>query len=530
MHLSLKTVTSILTTAFFLTGCQALSQKLTAPTAADTAQVVAAHKAAPTPPESTAQKPAELDEAPPADLWQLTRDNFGLNLTQMNPRIEQQLRWYASHPQYLDRVSARAQRYYYYILSEVLKRGMPAELALLPIVESAYDPFAYSHGRAAGPWQFIPSTGKHFGLKKTWWYDGRRDLVASTDAALTYLQRLYHRFGDWELALAAYNAGGGNVNRALRKNREAGKATDFWSLQLPDETQAYVPKLLALAKLIQQPDAYGISLNPIPNQPFFELVETQGQIDLAQAAELAGIPTGELYLLNPGFNRWATDPQGPHHLAIPVANAERFRQALIALPVEERVKWQRYPIKRGDSLISIAKQHRTTVDVIRTANNIKGNAIRAGQVLLVPTASRQASDYVHSQAQRLQRKQQTIARNSARQKTVHQVAAGESFWTIAKKHQVGVGQLAAWNNMAPGDPLPVGKRLYVWHDKPASLSSTAVIRKIGYKVRSGDSLARIAGHFNVSVKNILSWNQLDIGNYLQPGQQLTLYVDVTKAN
>lgn len=469
---------------------------------------------------------------PDSDLWDITRTYFALNLDQDSPRIDAQVKWFKKHPRYVDRVVKRASRYYHYVLHETIKRGMPAEIALLPIVESAYDPFAYSHGRAAGPWQFIPSTGKHFGLKKTWWYDGRRDIVASTDAALTYLQQLHNRFDDWELALAAYNAGGGTVSLAMKKNRRNGKPTDFWSLTLPTETTAYVPKLLAVAKVFRNPDQHGITLQPLKNEPYFKEIATGSQIDLAQAADLAGIDTQELYLLNPGFNRWATDPAGPHRLLIPADKASQLESELAALPAAQRVKWTRHTIKSGESLIGIAKKYRTTVEVVRTANNITGNNIRAGKTLMVPTASQHASAYVMSQAERLNRKQEQIARRTNRQKIKHTVKNGESFWTISRKHKVGVRQLASWNNMAPGDPLMVGKALIIWKDRTTTHSSASpgVIRKVGYTVRNGDSLSRIANRFNVSVNNIVAWNSLEQNNILKPGQRLTLHVDVTQAN
>ncbi|WP_421864226.1 LysM peptidoglycan-binding domain-containing protein [Motiliproteus sp.] len=471
------------------------------------------------------------------DLWRRTRDHFALDHTIEQPRIQAQLKWYSRHPKYLDRMADRASRYYYYVLEQVISRGMPAELALLPIVESAYDPFAYSHGRAAGPWQFIPMTAKRFKLKHSWWYDGRRDIQASTQAALDYLELLNKRFdGDWLLALAAYNAGGGNVSKAIRKNRERNKPTDFWSLKLPKETSAYVPKLLALAKLFDNPQAYGLSLKPLPNRPYFAAVDTGSQIDLAKAAELAEISIEELYLLNPGFNQWATDPEGPHQLLVPVDKAEGFRQALSEYPPAQRVSWARYKVRSGDSLIAIAKRNNTTVETIRTSNKLRGNTIRIGQMLLIPKASAKAGVYAYSQGQRQQKKNQRIALRSGKAKLSYQVRSGDSFWKIARAHGVGVRQLAAWNQMAPGDPLRIGQKLVIWqpagtvsNQNVASGDSRKVVRKIGYRVRSGDSFARIAGKFNVSLNDIKRWNSKAAkAKYLKPGQMLTLYVDVTQ--
>ena len=532
----IKAIVVALVGSVALTGCQLLPQKTPSNSDNDTTANVeqGAQKKTLTHQQVYIKdgKPVIRQVVKRDDLWDLTRDHFAFNHARSNPRIDAQVIWFKKHPRYINRVVKRASRYYYYVLNETIKRGLPAELALLPIVESAYDPFAYSHGRAAGAWQFIPSTGKYFGLKKTWWYDGRRDIIASTDAALTYLQQLHKRFDNWELALAAYNAGGGTVSLAMKKNRRKGKPTDFWSLNLPAETEAYVPKLLAIAKVFSAPEQHGVTIPPIKNTPYFTQVATESQIDLAQAADLAGISAQELYQLNPGFNRWATDPQGPHRLLIPVTNAAQFENKLAALPTDQRMKWARHKIKAGESLIGIAKQYRTTVTMVRTANNLKNNNIRAGKTLLVPTASQHSSAYVMSQTQRMNRKQEKISRQTKRSKTKHKVKNGESFWSISRKHKVGVRQLASWNNMAPGDSLAVGKTLIIWKDRKTSASavSQGVIRKVGYVVKSGDSLSRIASRFNVSVKSILAWNDLEKHKILKPGQRLTLHVDVTQSN
>ena len=533
MTLSIRSLAVALAGAFVITGCQVAPQKPdTSEGPQYTESVPEQRQTAVTSSETHASTylPKNTEATVQSnDLWQLTRQNFKLDLDQAHPRIEARAKWFTEHPRYVNRVVERASRYYYYILHETLKRGLPAELALLPIVESAYDPFAYSPGHAAGPWQFIPSTGKHFGLKQTWWYDGRRDIVASTQAALTYLEQLHDRFNDWELALAAYNAGGGNVSLAMKRNRRADKPLDFWSLQLPAETREYVPKLLAVARVIRNPENYGVTLKPIPNTPYFAEIDVQTQIDLAEAAKLANITTQELYLLNPGFERWATDPQGPHRLLIPAAQAEQFQMKLANIPADKRVKWARHKIKSGESLLGIARLHGTSVDAIRIANKIKGNNIYAGKTLIVPTASQHASAYVMSQNQRASRKQQQISRKTKRTKTSHTVKNGDSFWSISRKYKVGVKQLASWNNMSTKDTLSLGKKLIIWKDTQSLTGKQGknMLQKVGYEVRSGDSLSQIANRFNVSIKNITRWNNLDTRNYLKPGQRLTLYVDPT---
>ena len=262
------------------------------------------------------------------DLFDRMRAGFAFDEVQ-EPAIDQQLAWFEHNPDYLERCFQRAQRYLYHVVTEVEARGMPLEFALLPVVESAYEPFAYSPSRAAGLWQFIPATGVRFGLKEDWWYDGRRDVIESTRAALDYLQALHDQFdGDWLLAIAAYNVGEAWVQRAIDYNRAHGLPSDFWHLNLPAETRAYVPKLLALKRLMAEPERYGLDFAAIPNEPYFAVVDTQSQLQLTIAAQLAGTSYDELVALNPGFNRWATDPDGPHRMLVPIDNADAFEAAL----------------------------------------------------------------------------------------------------------------------------------------------------------------------------------------------------------
>lgn len=469
---------------------------------------------------------------PEPDLWDRLRSLYAMDRSVDNRRVQQQLNWYSRHPRYIDRVVERGGRYLHHIVNEVERRGLPGELALLPIVESAFDPFAYSHGRAAGMWQFIPSTGKYFGLTQSWWHDERRDILASTDAALDYLERLSDRFdGDYTLALAAYNSGGGTVSKAIRRNANRGKSTEYWALDLPSETRAYVPKLIALAKIFENPEAYGITLPEFKDEPYFEVVDIGSQIDLAQAADLAGVDIDEIYLLNPSFNRWATSPAGPHRLLVPAANAEQFRTGLAAIDPDSRVAWQNYKVVSGDSLIRIARKFNTTPSVLQEVNNIRGNLIRVGDQLLIPTARNGNTEYALSASQRLARKQASGGRGNDGSRVEHTVRRGDTFWDIAREHKVSVRELASWNGMAPGDPLMPGKQLVVWSKAPSYASSASprdkkMVRKVGYRVRRGDSLAAIANRFSVAVSDIASWNDLNTARYLQPGQSLVLYVDI----
>lgn len=483
---------------------------------------------------------AEPLDAPEADepiaepeftLWDRIRAGYQLEIP-LDKRIDQERDWYGKHQSYLDRVTDRGERYLYYIVGELERRNMPMEFALLPIVESAFDPFAYSHVTASGMWQFMPRTGRSLGLKQNWWYDGRRDVVLSTNAALTYLEKLHKHFdGDWLLAMAAYNSGIGNVSRAIKRNEKAGKPTDFWNLKLPRETQAYVPRLLAISQLIGAPEDYGLTLRPIPNQPYFEAVEVGSQIDLAQAAELAEIDMDELYQLNPAFNRWATDPTGPHTLLVPYASADSFKEKLAGIPPGKRITWDRYTIASGDSLSTIAAKYKVSVDSLKSINGLRNNNIRAGKTLLVPIAAKKDEHYTQSIVQRIQTRQSSGGKSGNSTKVEHIVQSGDSFWSIGKKYGVTPSKVAHWNNLAPADLIKPGQTLVIWTKAEASTASNnAVIRKLSYKVRRGDSLHRIADKFKINVSDILQWNQVDTKSYLQPGDTLTLFVDVTKTN
>jgi len=483
--------------------------------------------------------PSKLSTFPEeiSDVWERLRHNYSLPSLE-NSRIQHEIDWYAKHPSYLERVNERAKPYMHYIINEIEKRGMPGEIALLPIVESAFKPFAYSHGRAAGIWQFIPSTGRRYGLKQNWWYDGRRDVYASTKAALSYLQRLNKIFnGDWMLALAAYNSGEGTVLKSIRRNKKQGKPTHFWALNLPKETRHYVPRLLAISKIVADPTRFNMNIVKLENKPYFHLVETKSQIDLALAAEIADISMDELYKLNPGFNRWATAPKGPHYLLIPAQKAETFKTKLAKLADSERMRWKHHKVKSGETLSHIADKHRISLSMLKDSNKLRHNTIRIGQNLVIPVATKSARTYRLSETQR---KQKILnSPKSGRNKIIHTVKAGDNFWDISRKHKVSVNALAKWNAMAPRDTLRLGQKLVIW-TKPSRASkrtqasitgtprSNAIVQRVHYVVRRGDSLARIATRFRVSVSDLLRWNTIKKNKYLQPGQRIKLFVDVTR--
>ncbi|MEX2494956.1 MAG: LysM peptidoglycan-binding domain-containing protein [Woeseia sp.] len=469
-------------------------------------------------------------ETSSGDLLARLRKGFSLD-EPLNSSTQMHLDWFRRHPEYLDRVFTRAQPYMPYIVAELEKRGLPLELALLPIVESAYDPFAYSHGRAAGLWQIIPGTATRFGIRQNWWYDGRRDVVDSTDGALSYLAYLHGLMdGEWLLAIASYNSGEGNVMRAVRRNKAKSLPTDFWNLKLPRETSSYVPKLLALVELVRDPELYGLELPKLEDAPQFAQADIGGQLDLALAAELAGIDVDTLYAFNSGFNHWATDPAGPHRLVLPLEVSDAFNEALAALPDNERLRWQRHKIRPGETISEIARTYRTTIPAIRSANGIAGNTIRAGAYLTIPVAAKPLGEYSKSADARLAK---TRNRQRDGERLEHRVRSGESFWSISRHYGVGLRELAAWNGMAPRDTLSIGQKLVVWSKKKGAVAGSAPsdrsrTRKLRYTVRRGDSLYLIANRFRITVSDIVRWNSIDKNKILRPGQTLTMYVDVTR--
>jgi membrane-bound lytic murein transglycosylase D len=467
----------------------------------------------------TADQPYNADAN---TMWPAVRGGFQLDWRIDDPAIDTELKWYRNNPAFVYRSTERSGRYLHYVVSALQQRNMPTELALLPLIESAYDPFAYSRSGAAGMWQFLPGTGTVFGLKRSWWYDGRKDVVASTDAALTYLQHLHDMFnGDWLLAVAAYNFGEGSVQRAIDENRRLGQPTDFWHLKLRNETRTYVPKLLALAKIVNSPHRYGINLYAVPNQAYFAAVDTGGQLDLEKAADLANIDAQEVYLLNPGFNHWATDPQGPQRLLLPVAAADRFKQQLLLLPATERASLKRYDVAKGDTLASICRKFNVDVASVRATNQLSDGLLHPGQSLLIPRGGPTAAV-----AAVVEPGGKVSTQRAGANQILHTVQTGENIMRIAQQYGVTTQEVQRWNGLPPDGTIKLGQRLSIWstakNDKE-TVKPSGTGRKIGYTVQNGDSLTAIASRFNVQINDILRWNTVNSRALLQPGQKLTLY-------
>ncbi|MFW0755239.1 transglycosylase SLT domain-containing protein [Pseudomonas sp. H11T01] len=447
-----------------LAGCQSTGH---------VAQTDAAH--APNLSNRTKQKPIWLSEKPSPqaaqDIWERMRLGFQLQEgLGVNPRIEQQRLWFASNPSFLENAGDRGSLYIHYIVERLEERNMPLELALLPVIESAYNPMAYSRADAVGLWQFIPSTGRYYNLRQTRFYDGRRDITASTTAALDYLTRLHDMFnGDWLLALAAYNSGEGTVSRAIERNDKLGLPTDYWNLPLPAETQAYVPKLLALSQVVLAPEAYGVNLSPIANEPYFQVVEINQRMDLSRVAAVANIDEDELFQLNPAFKQ-RTTIDGPQHLLVPTSKAQLLTASLSTMKPEELISQRAlkpvfdgmdsresprlkrsYRVKHGDNLTQIAKINKVDVKDLQHWNNLTGKNLKVGQTLVMQDTRKGSSGRVNT----------VVAANTQKQQTQYKVKQGDSLYMVAKRFNVEMQHLKRWNPRV-GQALKPGQMLTVY--------------------------------------------------------------------
>ncbi len=486
-------------------------------------------------PESNAAGPSEEPEVnPDTELFARMRQGFRLDHRLSEPRVQAQARWFEKNPAYLDRVFDRGSKYLYHIVESLETSGLPLEIALLPLVESAFDPFAYSHGRASGLWQFIPGTARLQGLTIDWWFDGRRDVVYSTEAAIDYLSMLNRQFkGDWELTLAAYNGGIGNVRKSIRRRGNHGNAADFWTLDLAKETEAYVPKLLAIAALVADPGAFNYELPSIANEPVFDEVDIDHQIDLALAAQLASLDVETLYRFNPGLNQWATHPDGPHRLIVPIGATQTFRENLMTLSPTSRIAWERYKVKSGDTLSEIADRFNVSTQVLMRQNDLNTSRIRAGQALLIPKAIGPESSLTANG--RLASRQRRLADDPDRSHISYTVRPGDSLWTIARKYGTTTKAIARWNQIGEKSMLQIGQALQLYPKKARALRTVTsprpslqkVERTIRYTVKPGDSFGRIANRFQVSIANLKRWNPEQAKEkYLQPGDRLVIKINV----
>ena len=451
---------------------------------------------------------SQLNETP-IDIWERIRRELTIKIPddQIAATSIYRERLYKNQSA-VNRISKSGQRYLFHTLSRAQELDLPVELALLPFVESEFDPYAKSVDGATGIWQFMPATGKEWGLKSNWWYDGKKDVLASTEAALKFLSYLHQKFDeDWLLAMAAYNTGPTRVNRAIRKNKMQDKGIRFWDLDLPKETTAYVPKLLVLCELISNPKSFEVNLPSIANRPYFQRVKIPGQLDLMQAADLAGLKPETIYELNPGFNQWATDPSGPHYLLLPIGVSDRFITQLESLDENDLVRWDRYKIRRGDSLSRIASRYKIEVAVLKEINGMNDDLIIAGKEIMVPRGSAWAD------------------KQSPREQ-LYIVLKGDTLWNISRKFKVSIEDLVLWNELNLEKPLQINQEIKIFsrYERIRQDLPSRELKTMLYPVKSGDTISRIASKFEISPQKIQEWNEIEDVSKIFPGQVLKLFL------
>ncbi len=491
-----------------------------------------------------------------ADLWERIRRGFVMHELNM-PTVQTQEQFYAQKQDYIKRFVARGSRYLYHIVEELERRNLPTEIALLPIIESAFNPQANSTAKASGMWQFIPSTGTHFGLKQDWHADHRRDVMLSTKAALDYLEKLYGMFGSWELAFAAYNCGEGCVGRAIKANQARGLATDFASLNLPNETRAYVPKLIAVKNIVLSPASYGVELTAVNNKPYFSKVPAPAKIDVKLAAKLAEMPEDEFSALNPAFNR-PVAASGTGYFLVPTENAELFSTNLRLYQSLNgpMVSWQTVTARKGDSVDVVARRYGMTGSYLRATGG--PFAERKGKFLKPATFMVPMAGQVKAMTAMLDKKiglknapnaeppPTTIAASAeakietVRKPEIYRVAAGDTLHSISTRTGLTVQAIRDMNRLKNNN-LKVGQQLTLTTapEPEAATAFAAVtetrtntaprtvaaapkrtIKPALYTVRSGDTLFAIATKFNVPVDNLLRWNRLKTKSVLAVGHRL----------
>ena len=430
----------------------------------------------------------EQAQAQKRDVWTHLTSGYALKGSERAEPRKVAAR-HAAHPGATRHTLQRAEPYLWEIIEQVESRNIPLEVALLPAIETRFNPKARSPRGAAGLWQFLASTGKIYGLTQDSWQDGRLDTVNATRAALDYLSYLHGRYDDWLLALAAYNAGEGRVARAIEKNRKEGKPADYWNISLPEETKRYVPRLLGLAHFIKNADDYGFVLPKLADANSFTIVKLENQLDLTLAAELSGLPLNEILRHNPNYRHWTTAPDAPQQLILPNKEGKRLRTALIRLPADSWLTWERHRIKKGDTIGEIAEQYATTAVILNRINKLKGNYLRAGNTLLVPVP---------------RHNDQLLAAGFKLPKALDKTLVASQDAPLATTQAAAV-------------------------KVSATLTNKVSSHQIRYQIQAGDTLSEIAKAYNVSMNALAGWNNLKSDTVLRPGRMLTIWIGMKKA-
>ncbi|MCK5817800.1 MAG: LysM peptidoglycan-binding domain-containing protein [Psychromonas sp.] len=454
-------------------------------------------------------------------LWKKLADGFTINVPS-NSRITKEREKLLKEPKHLQQILKRAEPFLYLIVSKLEKQHLPLEIALLPIVESSFNPHAYSSSGAVGLWQIMPQTSLRFGLQQNRWYDGRKDVYLSTDAALAYLKLTHKYLGkDWLCTFAAYNSGEGRVQRAIQENEKKHQRIDYWSLPLPEETKEYVPKLLALIDILRHHEKYGFKLPPLKNKQVLTYVKTDTRLALSYAGKLCNLSVAEIQLLNPALNSWATPPNGPYSLLLPTKTASSF---LKQLHKDTQPGFAHYVVRSGDSLSVIAHKNNLTTNALKKENNLKGTILKSGEILKIPRINKARLAFIEAQEQHNVRhysKANTSSKSKVRLiKVVYTVAEGDTLWDISRLYNVTVSNITKWNHLSIKKPLRLGTKLRIL--QPSKIIFVALgsgnNSHFKHRVVSGDSLWTISQNYQVSTNNLLKWNHLRKNEVLRLGQ------------
>lgn len=472
---------------------------------------------------ATADYFSQTEDKADGNLWNAIRRNFQMKHYSDNSQVKAQIDWFMHNQKYLDRTARRAAPYMYYIFQQVKARHLPSELVLLPIIESAYDPFVSSSAGAVGLWQLEPVTARNFGVQENWWYDGSRDILASTNAALDYLTYLQNFFGgNWLFSIASYNAGQGTVQSDIHYNARLGRPTDFWSLPLPLVTHNYVLRLLALAAIVNDPSKYGISLPPISNAPYLSEVEISSKITFEQAAQLAGISLNELKILNPGYRHNTADPNEPYKLLLPIDHVQQFRQNLLNTPATSGSLWGRYKVQHHDTWFGIAHRFHTTEALLKEVNNIHTWLPPVGKVLLIPENSENQTAIAAEKAKNIfsdsnREQEQTTSSSSTSTQGISS--------DVSSSAAVAMSNSPDQPNLAQAARLDAGGLNAVARDNALAeeRAREAVLHREYYTVRPGNTLDGIARQFGVSVEDLRRWNHLSAHSDIRIGMKLVFY-------
>ena len=419
-----------------------------------------------------------ITELPPSDLWDRIRAGYAMPDLD-DPLVAKWEKFYSERPEYMARIVDRSGKYMFYIVTELERRGMPLEIALLPMIESAFNPIAHSSAKASGIWQFIPSTGTSYGMKQDWWADSRRDIVKATNGALDYLSNLHGMFGDWQLALASYNWGEGSVGRAVQKSKARGNAGNYLSLDMPAETRNYLPKLQAVKNIIRNPAAFGITIATVPNEPYFKTITLAHPIDLKRAAQLAEMTETDFVALNPAHNRPVIGGRSEYQVLLPASKADIFL-ARLESNEKPRVSWMAYRTRTGDRIEALAERFGTSVTALKSVNGIRSVAptLPPGYHLLVPSDG-PSEDALGSIQNAVFTKFPEYVPPRA-----HKVRRGDTFAGIAKRYGVKPATLAQWNRMGK-QTARAGQTLYVSGPAPVRQVTSAKGGRVVYVKRGG---------------------------------------------